>query len=161
MPRGRIQRCVLLLYKLIKTSRPREKSAKVAKQVLGGGDVDQKFLPTSFIKMCKMCFLPTSFIEMCLFSGVQRFVSFDHLNKKYSTTISNKQFSKNEYQFMICCYIWMCLALLIYSLQKDTFVNKDFYIHLIQLLFESLAVKLLGQLWRLEESRHLGFVRLA
>ena len=161
MPRGRIQRCVLLLYKLIRTSRPKEKSAKVAKQVLGGGDVDQKFLPTSFIKMCKMCFLPTSFIEMCLFSGVQRFVSFDHLNKKYSTTISNKQFSKNEYQFMICCYIWMCLALLIYSLQKDTFVNKDFYIHLIQLLFESLAVKLLGQLWRLEESRHLGFVRLA
>ena len=161
MPRGRIQRCVLLLYKLIKTSRPGEKSAKVAKQVLGGGDVDQKFLPTSFIKMCKMCFLPTSFIEMCLFSGVQRFVSFDHLNKKYSTTISNKQFSKNEYQFMIRCYIWMCLALLIYSLQKDTFVNKDFYIHLIQLLFESLAVKLLRQLWRLKQSRHVGFVRLA
>ena len=161
MPRGRIQRCVLLLYKLIKTSRPGEKSAKVAKQVLGGGDVDQKFLPTSFIKMCKMCFLPTSFIEMCLFSGVQRFVSFDHLNKKYSTTISNKQFSKNEYQFIICCYIWMCLALLIYSLQKDTFVNKDFYIHLIQLLFESLAVKLLRQLWRLKQSRHVGFVRLA
>ena len=123
--------------------------------------MDQKFLPTSFIKMCKMCFLPTSFIEMCLFSGVQHFVSFDHLNKKYSTTISNKQFSKNEYQFNICCYILMCLALFIYSLQKDTFVNKDFYIHLIQLLFESLAVKLLGQLWRLEESRHLGFVRLA
>ena len=160
MPRGRIQRCVLLLYKLIKTSRPGEKSAKVAKQVLGGGDVDQKFLPTSFIKMCKMCFLPTSFIEMCLFSGVQCFVSFDHLNKKYSTTISNKQFSKNEYQFMICCYIWMCLALLIYSLQKDTFVNKDFYIHLIQLLFESLAVQLLRQLWRLKQRRHVDFVRL-
>ena len=45
-------------------------------------------------KMCKMCVLPTSFIKMCLLSRVQRFVSFDHLNKKYSTTISNKQFSK-------------------------------------------------------------------
>ena len=65
---------------------------------------------------------------------------------------------------MICCHIWMCPALLFkeFTKQKDTFVSKDFYnhIHLIQLLFKSLAVQLLRQLWRLKQRRHLGFVRL-